>query len=154
MAINLQGVPAMHSVRGRTWKKASWTLLTGVVIFAVVSCKKAAPPAPQGPADYVKALLQARSKLAPIIDHGSSVELVRAPLAEAVGWRFTSERGMALTAVSVADAPAEVRFPGVRGTWRDAVHGNGFTAEGDTLVVPVPAHGVRLLHAATPTASG
>ncbi len=61
---------------------------------------------------------------------------------------ITSEKGMALTAVSVADAPAEVRFPGVRGTWRDAAHGNEFTAEDGTLVVPAPAHSVRLLHAA------
>ena len=106
------------------------------------------------PAEYVKALLQARGKLAPIIDHGSSVELVRTPLPGAVGWRFTSQRGMALTAVSVADVPSEVRFPGVSGPWLDAVRGDKFASKDGTLEVPVPAHGVRLLHAATSEALG
>jgi len=98
------------------------------------------------PADYVKALLTARAKLAPLIDHGSSVALVRSPFPKAVGWRFTSNQGMALTAVSVADVRRDVTFPSTRGAWKDAVTGDVFTARDDTLTVPVPAHQVRLLH--------
>jgi hypothetical protein len=101
------------------------------------------------PTEYVKALLNARRKLAPIIDHGSSVELVRTPFPRVVGWRFTSHNGMALTAVSVAEVPREVHFPNARGTWIDAIRGDKFAAKENTLAVPVPPHGVRLLYAAT-----
>ena len=101
------------------------------------------------PADYVKALLTARAKLAPFIDHGSSVELVRTPFPKAVGWRYTSNGGMALTAVSVADVRRDVTFPSTRGTWEDAVTGDVFTARDNTLTVPVPAHRIRLLHSGT-----
>jgi hypothetical protein len=105
---------------------------------------KAAP----APAEYLRALLKARAKVAPIIDHGSSVELVRTPFPEAAGWRFTGGKGMALTAVSVADMPHEVRFPNISGAWIDAVHGDKLSSKGNMLVVPVPAHSVRLLHTA------
>jgi len=99
------------------------------------------------PTEYVKALMQARRKLAPIIDHGSSVELVRSPFPRAAGWRFTSDKGMALTAVSLADVTREVQFPNTSGTWIDGVSGDEFAAKGNTLAVPVPAHRVRLLSA-------
>jgi hypothetical protein len=98
------------------------------------------------PADYVKALLTAREKLAPIIDYGGSVESVRTPFPKIAGWRFTNSRGTALTAVSVADAPRDVSFPNTTGTWQDAVSGEVFTAPNNTLTVPVPPHRVRLLH--------
>jgi hypothetical protein len=102
-----------------------------------------------GPTDYVKALLTARAKLAPIIDHGSSVELVRSPFPRAVGWRFTSNRGVALTAVSLAEVPREVTFPNTSGTWIDGVTGERFTAQGNTLAIRVPPHRVRLLTTGT-----
>ena len=88
-----------------------------------------------------------REKLAPFIDHGSSVDLVRTPFPKVVGWRFTSDRGMALTAVSVADGRREISFPNTTGTWEDGVSGDQFTAQDNTLTVPIPAHSVRLLHA-------
>ena len=97
------------------------------------------------PTEYVKALLEARRKLAPIIDHGSSVELLRSQFPRAAGWRFTSDKGMALTAVNLADVPREVHFPNTSGTWVDAVSGKEFAARQNTLAVPVPAHSVRLL---------
>ena len=98
------------------------------------------------PAGYVKALLTARQELAPFIDHGSSVELVRTPFPRVAGWRFTSNQGAALTAVSVADAPRDVSFPNTPGTWKDALSGEVFTARNKTLMVSVPPHRVRLLH--------
>jgi hypothetical protein len=101
------------------------------------------------PADYVKALLTARQTLAPFVDHGSSVELVRTPFPEAAGWRFTSTNGMALTAVNVSDAPLVVSFPSAGGTWKDGVSGDVLTAQNNTLAVSVPAHRVRLLSAGT-----
>ncbi len=100
-------------------------------------------------AEYVKALLTARQKLAPFIDHGSSVELVRTPFSKAAGWRFTSNRGMALTAINVSDEPRDVSFPNTSGTWEDGVSGDVLAAQKNTLTVPVPAHGVRLLRAGT-----
>jgi hypothetical protein len=100
---------------------------------------------PPSIADYVKEIITAREKLAPFIDYGSSVELVRTPFPREVGWRFTSEKGMALTAVSVANAPREVTFSNTRGTWKDHVNGETFTARDDTLAVTVPPHRVRLL---------
>jgi hypothetical protein len=100
-------------------------------------------------AEYVKALLTARQKLAPFVDHGSSVELVRTPSPKTAGWRFTSSQGMALTAVNVSDEPREVNFPKTRGTWKDGVSGDVFAAQNDTLRVGVPAHRVRLLSGAT-----
>lgn len=99
-----------------------------------------------GPAEYVKRLLQARRKLAPIIDHGSSVELVRTNSPKAVGWRFASDAGVALTAVSVDDVAREVSFPNARGTWIDAAVGDKFTARDNNLLIPVSAHGVRFLY--------
>lgn len=101
------------------------------------------------PADYVKALLTGRGKLAPLIDSGSSVELVRTPFPKACGWRFTSSRGTALTAVNVADVTRPVTFTSATGTWEDAVTGDAFTAANHSLVLPVPAHRVRLLHQTT-----
>ncbi|HLW80350.1 MAG TPA: hypothetical protein VKU44_12210, partial [Terriglobia bacterium] len=98
-----------------------------------------------GPADYVKALLTARQKLAPFLDFGSSVELVRAPVPAAAGWRFTSTKGMALTAVNVSDAPRVVTFPNAKGTWVDGVSGDVLAAQNNTLAVQVPPHRVRLL---------
>ncbi len=98
-------------------------------------------------AEYVKALLTARQKLAPLIDHGSSVELVRTPSPKTAGWRFTSNKGLALTAVNVSDEPRAVDFPNTRGTWKDGVSGEAFVAQNDTLRVGVPAHRVRLLSA-------
>jgi hypothetical protein len=100
------------------------------------------------PAEYVKALLIARRKLAPIIDHGSSVELVRTPFPRVAGWRFSSDKGLALTAVSVADVPRQVHFPNISGGWTDAVTGDKFSAKDNALTVPVPAHRVRLLYSA------
>jgi hypothetical protein len=99
------------------------------------------------PADYVKALMTARAKLAPFIDYGSSVESVGTPFPKAVAWRFSSKRGTALTAVSVADLPRDVNFPSVSGTWEDAVGGEVFSSHDNTLTVPVPPHRVRMLHA-------
>jgi hypothetical protein len=98
------------------------------------------------PAGYVKALLAARQELAPFIDHGSSVELVRTAFPRVAGWRFTSSRGTALTAVSVADIPRDVSFPNTPGTWKDALSGEVFTARNRTLTVRIPPHRVRLLH--------
>ncbi len=100
------------------------------------------------PAQYLKTLLKARAQLAPILDHGSSVELVRTAFPRVVGWRFTGARGTVLTAVSVAEGPREVRFPNASGAWVDAVTGDRFTARENTLALPVPAHRVRLLHPA------
>jgi hypothetical protein len=100
-------------------------------------------------AEYVKALLTARQKLAPLVDHGSSVELVRTPFPEAAGWRFTSNKGMALTAINVSDAPRVVNFPNTSGTWQDGVSGDVLAAQNKTLTVPVPAHRVQLLSAGT-----
>lgn len=68
---------------------------------------------------------------------------------EPPGWRFTSGKGMALTAVSVADVAREVRFPNTSGAWIDGVSGEEFAAKENTLAVPVPAHRVRLLSAGT-----
>lgn len=98
-------------------------------------------------AEYVKVLLTARQKLAPLIDHGSSVQLVRTPFPKAAGWRFTSHKGMALTAINVSDAPHVVEFPNTSGTWEDGVSGDVLAAQNSTLTVPVPAHRVRLLSA-------
>jgi len=100
-------------------------------------------------ANYVKALMTARHKLAAVIDHGGSVELVRTQFPKAAGWRFTSNKGMALTAVNVADVPRAVEFPKTSGTWKDAVSGDVLTAQNNTLRVPVPAHRVRLLSSGT-----
>jgi hypothetical protein len=97
------------------------------------------------PAEYVKALLTARQELAPFVDHGSSVELVRTPSPQAAGWRFTGNKGTALTAVSVSDAQRVVNFPNTSGTWKDRVSGDVLAAQNNTLTVPVPAHRVRLL---------
>jgi len=99
------------------------------------------------PAEYVKALNVGRAKLAPIIDHGSAVELVRTPFPRVVGWRFTSNKGMALTAVSVAEGPREISFPNTRGAWKDGFDGEVFTAQNNTLTLRVPPHRVRLLYA-------
>jgi hypothetical protein len=100
------------------------------------------------PVAYVKALLSARAALAPIIDHGSTVESVRTPFVKAAGWRFSSSRGTALTAVNVADDARDVAFTNAAGAWQDEVAGETFTAQGGTLTVPVPAHRVRLLRSA------
>jgi hypothetical protein len=80
------------------------------------------------------------------IDHGSSVELVRTVFPKAAGWRFISNRGMALTAVNVADVRRAVEFPNTGGTWEDGVSGGVFASHDNTLTVPVPAHRVRLLY--------
>jgi len=101
------------------------------------------------PTEYVKALLTARQKLAPIIDHGSSVELVHTPFPKAAGWRYTSNKGMALTAVNVSDAARVVDFPNTGGSWKDGVSGDVLAAQNNKLAVPVPAHRVRLLSAGT-----
>jgi hypothetical protein len=71
------------------------------------------------------------------------------PFPEAAGWRFTSNKGIALTAVNVSDAPRVVNFPNTNGTWKDGVSGDVLAAQNNTLPVPVPAHRVRLLSAAT-----
>ncbi len=113
-----------------------------VAIDNALAGKKA--PAAAG---YVKALLTARQKLAPFIDHGSSVELVRTSFAKAAGWRFTGNKGMALTAVNVSDERRDVDFPNTRGTWKDGVTGDVFTAQNNALRVRVPAHRARLLSA-------
>jgi len=101
------------------------------------------------PAEYVKALLTARQTLAPFVDHGSSVELVRTSFPEAAGWRFTSNNGMALTAVNVSDAIRVVTFPNAGGTWKDGVSGDVLDAQNNTLTVAVPPHRVRLLSTGT-----
>ena len=101
------------------------------------------------PVDYVKALLTGRGKLAPLIDDGSSVELVRTQFPRTCGWRFTGNRGTALTAVNVADGSRSVSFTNAAGTWEDAVTGETFTAANKSLVVPVPAHRARLLRETT-----
>jgi hypothetical protein len=97
--------------------------------------------------DYVKALLTARQKAAPFIDHGSTVESVRTALPDAAGWRFTSSKGMALTAVNVSDTARAVTFPNTSGTWTDGVSGEVVAAQRNTLTVQVPAHRARLLTA-------
>jgi Domain of unknown function (DUF6259) len=99
------------------------------------------------PAEYVKALLTARAKLAPFIDHQSSVELMRTPFPKVAGYRYSASRGTALTAVSVADVPREIRFADITGTWKDAVTGETFTARKNELTLPIPPHRARLLHA-------
>ena len=101
-----------------------------------------------------QAIIDGPSELAPLIDHGSSVELVRTPFParpagglQATGvWRFC--------AISVADVRRDVTFPDARGTWEDAVTGEALTANGDTLTVPVPGHRVRLLSRATRASGG
>jgi len=100
------------------------------------------------PAYYVKALLTARAKLAPLIDHGSTVELIRTPFPRAAGWRFTSSRGTALTAVSVADESRKISFPDAAGSWKDEISGEVFSAQNGELTISVAPHRVRLLHAA------
>ncbi len=100
-------------------------------------------------ADYVKALLTARRSLAPVIDYGSSVEMVRASCRGAVGWRFANKRGTALTAVNVGDETCRVAFKDTAGTWKDGVKGDVFNARDNTLTVSVPAHSVRLMRAET-----
>jgi hypothetical protein len=100
------------------------------------------------PAAYLKDLLTARRRLAPFIDHGGTVAAVNSRPPRAAGWRFTSPRGMALSAVNVADAPCHFVFPNAAGTWVDEVKGEKFAAQGTTLTVAVPAHGLRLLHGA------
>jgi hypothetical protein len=98
------------------------------------------------PAEYVKALLTARGKLAPFIDHGSSVELVRTAFPKVAGYRFSASPGTALTAVSVADVPRDISFADITGTWKDAVTGEAFTARKNELTLRVPPHRARLLH--------
>ena len=94
----------------------------------------------------MKALLAGRATLAKIIDHGSSVSRVDSGSPRLVAaWRFTSAHGTALTCVNVADEPHTVAFPGTSGTWKDVVKEEPFTASGNTLHMPVPAHRVRLL---------
>jgi hypothetical protein len=100
---------------------------------------------PPAQAEYIKTLLTARAELAPFIDYGSSVELVRTQFPRVVGWRFTSKNGMALTAVNVGDFHHKVNFPNISGTWKDGVRGNVFIAESNILTVTMPPHGVRLL---------
>jgi hypothetical protein len=100
---------------------------------------------PISPAAYLKTLLTARHELAGIIDHGSSVAQVTSGSPQAAAWRFTGTRGVALTAVNVADAPCQIVFQNAPGTWIDAVTGVEFTARGGVLSVSVPAHRVRLL---------
>lgn len=100
-------------------------------------------------ADYIKPLLKAREKLAPLIDYGSSVELVRTPAPRAAGWRFTSDKGRALTAINVADERRDVTFANTSGRWEDAVTGEALAAQNNTLTIPVAAHRVRFLSAAT-----
>ncbi|MGO8952031.1 MAG: DUF6259 domain-containing protein [Rhodomicrobium sp.] len=104
-------------------------------------------PAPAATA-YLKSLLTARAGIAKFIDHGSTVAAVASHFPRAAGWRFTSANGVALTAVSVAEVPRQIVFPDAPGSWRDGVSGDTFTAQGDTLAVTVPAHGIRLLQAA------
>jgi Domain of unknown function (DUF6259) len=101
------------------------------------------------PAEYVKSLMTARARLAPIIDHGSRVELVRTPFPKVVGRRFTGNRGMALTAVSVADVPRPVTFPNTRGVWQDAVTSENFSSREGALTVRVAPHRAVLLHDST-----
>jgi hypothetical protein len=103
------------------------------------------PPA----ATYVKSLLTARRSLAPVIDYDSSVEMVRTPCPQAVGWRFTNNRGVVLTAVNVGDQTCRAEFKDAPGTWKDGVRGDAFTAQGNALTVVVPAHSVRLMRAET-----
>jgi hypothetical protein len=98
------------------------------------------------PAEYVKTLMTARAKLAPFIDHGSSVELVRTPFPKVAGYRFHASRGTALTAVSVADVTREMTFADITGTWKDALTGETFTAHKNELTLRVPPHRTRLLH--------
>jgi hypothetical protein len=84
-----------------------------------------------------------------MIDHGSSVELVRTPSPKVAGWRFTTNKGEVLTAVNVSDERREVTFPNTRGTWEDGVTGSVWAAQNNTLSVQVPAHRVGLLSAGT-----
>ena len=101
------------------------------------------------PAEYVKALLTARQTLAPFVDYGGSVELVRTSFPDAAGWRFTSSKGMALTAVNVSDTPRVVNFENTSGAWKDGVSGDVLAAQNNALTVPVSPHRVRLLSAET-----
>jgi len=115
---------------------------------AAIDNTLAARKAP-GPTEYVKALLAARQKLAPFVDHGSSVELVRTTFSEVAGWRFTSNKGMAFTVINVSGAPGVVNFPNTNGTWKDGVSGDVLVAQNNTLTVPVSGHRVRLLSPGT-----
>jgi hypothetical protein len=99
------------------------------------------------PAEYVKALLTARQTLAPFVDYGGSVESVPTSFPDAAGWRFTSSKGMALTAVNVSDTPRVVNFENASGAWKDGVSGDVLAAQNSALAVPVPPHRVRLLSA-------
>jgi hypothetical protein len=54
---------------------------------------------------------------------------------------------MALTAVNVSDERRDVDFTNTRGTWKDGVTGDVFTAQNNALSVPGPAHRARLLSA-------
>jgi len=99
---------------------------------------------PPSPAAYLKSLLTARAAVARVIDHGATVSKASST-ARAVAWKFTGPGGTALTAVNVGDDAAEVSFPGVGGSWKDGVRGEGFAAQGNSLRVSVPAHGVRML---------
>jgi hypothetical protein len=101
-----------------------------------------APP----PTAYLKAVLKARQAVARVIDDGSSVAVVNSGSPTAAAWRFANAKGIALTAVNVADTPHTVAFANAPGVWRDGVSGEDFAARSASLTVPVPAHGLRMLH--------
>ena len=100
---------------------------------------------PPSAKEYLKTLLTARRGLSAVIDHGSSVARVEARSPHVVGWRFTGPKGAALTAVNVHDAPQNLTFMQVSGTWKDLVTDETFSAKGNSLAVTVPAHRVRLM---------
>jgi len=114
---------------------------------AAIDAALAGKQAPAATA-YLKTLLTARRAVAKVIDFGSSVAVVHSNFPRVAGWRFTGANGTALTAVSVAEVPRQIVFPTTTGSWRDAVGGQVFTAQGNTLTVTVPAHGIRLMLAA------
>lgn len=123
------------------------TVLEGLRPRAATIDNALAGKQPPAATKYVQALLTARQKLAPIIDYGSSVELVRTQFPKAAGWRFANHRGVALTAVNVADERHPVTFQNTSGNWEDGVTGDVFSPQNNMLTVPVPPHRVRLLSA-------
>lgn len=101
---------------------------------------------PPPPTAYVRSLLTARQAIARYVDFGSSVAPVTTNDAQVAAWRFTGGNGFALTAVNVGGTPVNVTFANAKGTWLDGVKNEQYAAQGDSLTVDVPAHGVRLLH--------
>jgi hypothetical protein len=130
-----------------TTPKALVALLHGLRPTAAAIDAALAGQEPPAATAYLKTLLSARRSIARLIDFGSAVRAIHSDFPRVAAWRFTGANGVALTAANVAEAPRPIVFPNAPGTWYDAVSGQAFTAQGNRLTVPVPAHGIRLLYA-------